>query len=81
MAEVTLEFIGQQLQRILDSQREMLTDHNEMKTRQSETHNAVLGLRRDQVNDAEVVAHMQAQIDRLRDDINRIKARLEFNDA
>ena len=31
----------------------------ELAVRQTETHTAVLGLRRDQVNDAEVTAHLQ----------------------
>ena len=51
----------------------------ELKTRQNETHTGVLGLRRDQVNDAEVVAHLQAQFDLFRDRLDRVEKRLELN--
>ncbi len=52
----------------------------ELTIRQSETHSAVLSLRRDQLNDAEVVAHVQVQVDGLRDRLDRIERRLELND-
>jgi hypothetical protein len=52
----------------------------ELSTRQTETHNAVLGLRRDQVNDAEVTAHLQVELDDVRDRLDRIERRLELND-
>ncbi len=50
----------------------------ELTTRQTETHTAVLGLRRDQVNDAEMVAHLQVQLDAMRDRLDRIERRLEL---
>ena len=62
-------------QATLDS---MQRDIRELKVRQSETHTAVLGLRRDQLNDAEVTAHMQAQMDRFGDRLDRIEHRLEL---
>ncbi|RJF89044.1 hypothetical protein D3874_20400 [Oleomonas cavernae] len=40
---------------------------------------SIAGLRRHQAQDAGVVAHMQAQLDRLRDEIERIKRRLEIS--
>ncbi len=52
----------------------------ELTTRQTETHTAVLGLRRDQVNDAEITAHLQIQMDTFRDRLDRIERRLELND-
>ena len=52
----------------------------ELTTRQSETHSAVLGLRRDQVNDAEISAHLQVQLDGVRDRLERIERRLELSD-
>ncbi len=52
----------------------------ELTIRQTETHTAVLGLRRDQVNDAEVAAHLQVQMDTFRDRLERIERRLELND-
>lgn len=38
------------------------------------------GLRRDQANDAGGVAHLEARVDRMRDDIDRIKRRLDIVD-
>lgn len=55
-------------------------DIRELKVRQSETHNGVLALRRDQITDAEVTAHVQAQMDRFNDRLDRIERRLELND-
>ena len=51
---------------------------DELTVRQTETHTAVLGLRRDQVNDAEVVAHIQVQLDNVRNRLDRIERRLEL---
>ena len=53
-------------------------DIRELKTRQSETYAAVIGLRRDQANDAEVSAHLQVQLDGVRDRIGRIERRLDL---
>ncbi|MEI7607781.1 MAG: hypothetical protein WCJ64_10395 [Rhodospirillaceae bacterium] len=41
---------------------------------------SIAGLRRDQAGDAETVAHLGARIDGLRDDVNRIKRRLDIID-
>jgi hypothetical protein len=40
----------------------------------------VAGLRRDQALDAEASAHLAARVDRLRNDVDRIKRRLELTD-
>ena len=56
------------------------SDLREVKTRQTDKHNAVLGLRRDQVNDAEVSAHLQSQLDQMRDRLARLERRLELAD-
>ena len=50
----------------------------ELTVRQSKTHAAVLGLRRDQVNDAEIVGHLQVQVDGMRDRPDRIERRLDL---
>ncbi|MDR3517453.1 MAG: hypothetical protein P4M00_16740 [Azospirillaceae bacterium] len=50
----------------------------ELKLCQNDTTRAVVGLRRDQVGDAETLAHVQSQIDRLHDDVDRIKRRLDL---
>ena len=52
----------------------------ELTVRQTETHTAVLALRRDQANDAEVVAHLQVQFDGFRDRLERVERRLELKD-
>jgi hypothetical protein len=62
-------------QATLDS---MQRDIRELKVRQSETHAAVLGLRRDQLSDAEVTAHVQTQMDRFGDRLDRIERRLDL---
>jgi hypothetical protein len=50
----------------------------ELTVRQSETHTAVLNLRRDQVNDAEISVHLQVQLDAMRARLERIERRLEL---
>ena len=50
----------------------------ELAVRQTETHTAVIGLRRDQVSDAEVSAHLQVQLDRVRTRLDRIERRIEL---
>ncbi|WP_174286302.1 hypothetical protein [Sphingomonas bacterium] len=62
-------------QATLDS---MQRDIRELKVRQSETHSAVLALRRDQLGDAEVTAHMQTQMDRFGDRLDRVERRLDL---
>ncbi|MEI6558401.1 MAG: hypothetical protein WCO00_08315 [Rhodospirillaceae bacterium] len=57
--------------------KETLREHGYRLTR---IEGAIAGLRRDQVGDAETVAHLGARIDGLRDDVNRIKRRLDLID-
>jgi len=54
--------------------KEMLREHG-LRLNRIET--GVAGLR-DQAGDAEAIAQVQAQVDRLRDEIERIKRRLEL---
>ncbi len=56
-------------------------DVRELKVRQAETHAAVLSVRRDQVNDAEVSAHVHTRVDGLQDRLERIERRLELTDG
>ena len=51
----------------------------ELTIRQTETHTAVLSLRRDQINDAEVAAHLQVQLDQVRSRLDRLERRLELS--
>jgi prefoldin subunit 5 len=69
------------LRRIDETVSGLRGDVQELKVRQNDTHTAVLAVRRDQGQDAEIVAHLQAQVDRLREEIDRIKRRLELHDA
>ena len=55
-------------------------DVRELRVRQSDTHSAVLALRRDQVGDAEVTAHMQAQMDQFGDRLDRVERRLDLTE-
>ena len=52
----------------------------ELTTRQSETHAAVINLRRDQVNDAESSTHLQVQLDGVKDRLECVERRLELKD-
>ena len=51
---------------------------SELTMRQNETHSAVIGLRRDQAQDAEVAAHLQVQLDAVRDRLDRIERSIEI---
>lgn len=59
----------------------MREDVRDLKIRQNDTHVAVLALRRGQVRDAEIFSHQQVQMDRLREEVERIKRRLDLRDA
>ncbi|WP_439546995.1 hypothetical protein [Sandarakinorhabdus sp.] len=48
--------------------------------RLAELGTTMAGLRRDTAGDAEVTAHLAVRIDRLRDEVDRIKRRLEIAD-
>lgn len=48
--------------------------------RLAELGTAMAGLRRDTAGDAEVTAHLAVRLDRLRDEVDRIKRRLEIAD-
>lgn len=55
--------------------KEVLREHG---LRLNRIEAGVAGLRRDQAGDAEAIAQVQAQVDRLREEIERIKRRLEL---
>jgi hypothetical protein len=81
MADESDNLVLVYLRRIDETVSGLRGDVQELKVRQNDTHTAVLAVRRDQVQDAEIVAHLQAQVDRLREEIDRIKRRLELHDA
>ena len=72
---------------VLEHLRAIRADVHEIKTVQKEHGHrltrveiGVAALRRDQAGDAENVAHLESRIDRMRDDIERIKRRLDIVD-
>lgn len=56
-------------------------DVRDIKIRQNDMAQSMAGMRRDQANDAEGTAHLQAQFDRLRDEVEQIKRRLDIVSA
>ncbi len=58
--------------------RDVLSEHG---LRLSRIEGSVAGLRREQAGDAEAVAHLEARVDRLFEDIDRIKRRLDLVEA
>lgn len=62
----------------LDSHGRMFTEQG---MRLTEIAGSIAGLRRDQALDAEANAHLAARLDRLRDDVERIKRRLDLSEA
>jgi hypothetical protein len=79
MAETADNLMLEHLKRFQITLDRIERDLREVKTRQTETHTAVLALRRDQVNDAEMSAHLQVQLDTVRDRLDRIERRLELS--
>lgn len=78
MPDVTLEMLGQMVQRVLDNQREHSVKFQELTTRLSQVELAVGGLHRDSAAQAENTAILHARIDRLSDRIERVERRLEL---
>ena len=58
---------------------QMSGEFREFRTRLNETHSAVIGLRRDQAQDAEISAHLQVQLDSVKDRLSLIERRLELS--
>ncbi len=58
----------------------LIHDVREVKVRQTETTRLLVSLRRDIVNEEETSARVQAEVDRLRNEIDRIKTRLDLTD-
>jgi hypothetical protein len=72
---------------VLEHLRAIRADVHEIKTVQKEHGHrltrieiGVAGLRREQAGDAENVAYMEARVDKLHEEIERIKRRLEIID-
>ncbi len=74
---IVLEFL-RAIRADLAGQRTILSEHG---VRLTEIASAVAGLRRDQALDAESAAHLAARVDRLRDEVERIKRRLDLTEG
>lgn len=57
------------------------SDIRDIKTRQTDMSRTIAGIRRDQADDAEVSAHVQARLDRLQEEVDRINRRLDIVDG
>ena len=66
-----------EISREIEATRDTLREHG---IRLNEIVGSVAGLRRDQAGDAEVGARLAARVDRLHDEIDRIKRRLDLTD-
>ena len=78
MADNVENLMLEHLKRFQATLDRMERDLREVKTRQNETHSAVVGLRRDQALDAEVSSHLQVLIDDVQDRLDRLERRLEL---
>ena len=76
MADYIENMMLEHLKRFQGTLDRIERDLREVKTRQTETHSAVIGLRRDQVQDAEVSANIHVQLDSVKDRLDRIERRL-----
>ena len=78
MADYIENMMLEHLKRFQGTLDRIERDLREVKTRQTETHSAVIGLRRDQVQDAEVSANIHVELDSVKDRLDRIERRLEL---
>jgi hypothetical protein len=75
-ANLVLEIL-RDLRRELGSVRDVQREHG---LRLTEIAGSLAGMRRDQAGDAEIGAHLAARVDRLHDEIDRLKRRLDLAD-
>lgn len=78
MADVTLELLGQMMQRSLDMQRELAADVRELKSRMTDIER---GLGRNAASESEHYASVMGRMDRVDDRIDRVERRLNIGDA
>lgn len=78
---VTNELLLEHMKAVRAELAAMRTDIREIRDRQTETHSAVLAVRRDQAQDAEVGVHLAGRVDRLYDRLDRIERRLDLTDT
>lgn len=54
---------------------------SDLTLRVNEVHLSVIALRRDQVQDAEITAHIQTRMDKMQSELDRLSRRLDIKDA
>lgn len=78
MAEVTLDMLGQMVQRALDALRELSADVRELKSRMTDVERQ---LGRSAAAENEHYASVMGRMDRVEDRIDRVERRLNVGDA
>ena len=81
MAEVTLDFIGIQLSRLVDGQRLILDTLSDMKLRLQAVETGLVDLRRDIVNLHGDVVRVDHRLDGIETRMARIERRLDLVEA
>jgi hypothetical protein len=81
MADVTLDMLGQRVQRVLDGQRRQDDEFHDIKLRLGSIERSMAGLKRDDAETVETSANLQMQVDRLGGRVSRVEHRLEITDA
>jgi hypothetical protein len=81
MSDVSLEMIQAMIQKILDGRRDDLLFQRDVKERLTHVETMLASQRREMALDAEGVAMLSARFDRLAEEVDRIKRRLEISDA
>jgi len=80
MADEPPNLVLELLRAMRGDMAEMREDVQEVLTRMSRLEEGQARGRRDQAGDAETLAHLQAQMDRMREEVARIKRRLDILD-
>jgi hypothetical protein len=81
MVDPSYELMLEQLRQIRATQVVHSRRFDEVLHRLSAVEIGLTGLRRDHAGDAEAVAHLQARVDRMEGQIDRINQRLELTDS
>lgn len=81
MVDPSYELMLEQLRQIRATQGMHSEQFAEVLHRLSAVEIGLVGLRRETAGDAETVAHLQARVDRMQGEIDRINRRLDLIDA
>ena len=81
MGEVTLEFVGEHLLRLVDSQRRIERTLDDMFGRLQSLENNYVGLRREMVDMHADIIRMDHRLDGFDQRLNRIERRLDLVDT